>query len=417
MTPIQVIGMGLEGPRGLAANLQDLIAQATVLAGSDRLLHHFTNHPATRWGLEGLERRLATYVKQPDPGLVVVLTSGDPLFFGLGRQLLQALPPETLTFHPHVSSIQLAFSRLKLPWQEAVVVSGHGRSLLPLAAPVKAGANLIAVLTDRIHTPQAIARFLLDLDTPTPYRLWVCENLGGTDERIHPYSLAADQQETFADLNVVVLERLNLPPVPSALPVMGIPDSAFLSFCDRPGLMTKREIRVQILSELALRPQQVMWDIGAGTGSVSVEMARLVPDGEVWAIEQTTAGAELIRQNARRFNTPNLQVVQGNAPAVLASMPSPHRIFIGGSGGYLIPILEYCTERLLPDGRCVVALTTLEHQATLAHWLLQHPTWAAQWLQIALARSIAIASLTRWTPLNPITLVCLQHSLEGGTAG
>ena len=415
MTPIQVIGIGLEGAVGLAAPLRQLIAQAAILAGSDRHLSYFPDLAVERWGLAGLERRLQAHLAQPQPGLVVVLTSGDPLFFGLGRQLLQHLPAAALTFHPHVSAIQLAFSRAKLPWQGATLVSVHGRSLTQLAPAVKRGEPLIAILTDGHNTPAAIARFLESLALPTTYQAWVGENLGSADEQVRQFSLAAMAAlETVAPLNVVILQRVEQAPELAALPVLGIPDGAFVSFSDRPGLMTKREVRVQVLAELALQPHQVIWDIGAGTGSVSVEIARLVPTAHIWAIEQTTAGEALIRQNVQRFGVAsNVTVVRGPAPEILADLPAPHRIFVGGSGGHLSGILEACVRRLLPAGRLVAALATLESCGEVTQWLQQREDWQGSYQQLSVARSAAIGSLTRWTPLNPVVLAVLTRCPQG----
>jgi precorrin-6Y C5,15-methyltransferase (decarboxylating) len=387
-----------------------MVDQAAIVAGSDRHLSYFPDHPADRWPLANLEARLLEHLQRSHPERVVVLTSGDPLFFGLGRQLLQALPAEALTFHPHVSSIQLAFSRIKLPWQEATLISAHGRSLERLATCLKRGQDLIAVLTDSINTPAAIARLVQSLDLPTDYGLWICENLGGEDERVQRLSLTAAEHITVSPLNVVILQRLETPVALQDLPLLGIPDQAFLSFPDRPGLMTKRPVRIQIMGELALQPQQVIWDVGAGTGSVSIEVARLVPEGQVWAIERSTMGSELIRQNVARFATSNVMVVQGNAPQALAGIPAPHRVFIGGSQGQLPAILDHCAQHLLPQGRILVALATLESLAEITQWLQQHPDWQGQFQQLALQGSVAVGPLTRWAPLNPVTLVRLTRS-------
>ncbi|NEQ47981.1 MAG: precorrin-6y C5,15-methyltransferase (decarboxylating) subunit CbiE [Leptolyngbya sp. SIOISBB] len=410
MTPIQVVGVGLEGAVGLAPSTLSIIQQAQILAGSDRLLNHFLEHPAQRWSLTDLPERLRQHLAQPQPDRVVVLTSGDPLFFGLGRQLLQVLPAAAITFHPHVSSVQLAFNRVKLPWQDATTISAHGRSLERLATAVKKGASPIAVLTDLDNTPGAIARFLQSLSLSATYNLWVCENLGGPDERVHQFALADVPLTGISPLNVVILQRVDVPPALANLPLLGIPDAAFYSFRDRPGLMTKRSVRVQILAELALQPEQIIWDIGAGTGSVSIEIARLVTTAKVWAIEKTTAGCELIRQNAERFNTPNVTVVPGSAPVALTELPRPDRIFVGGSQGKLTAILDHGCSQLRDDGVIVLALATLETQAELAQWQSLHPTWTVAYQQISLTRSVAVGAFTRWEPLNPVILATLRRS-------
>ena len=410
MTPIQVVGVGLDGAVGLAPAVLEVIQQAQILVGGDRLLQYFPHHSAQQWSLTNLSERLRQHVAQPDPALVVVLTSGDPLFFGLGRQLLQVIPPELITFHPHVSSVQLAFSRVKLPWQEATVISAHGRSLDRLAAAVKKGASPIAVLTDPENTPTAIAQFLQSLGLPAHYRMWVCENLGGSDEQVRQFDLAEVPASGWSALNVVILQRHDSSPTLATVPLMGIPDSAFLSFRDRPGLMTKRAVRVQVLAELALQSHQTIWDIGAGTGSVSIEIARLVPTAQVWAIEKTTAGVELIRQNAARFQTPDIHVIAGQAPTALAELPHPDRVFIGGSQGQLTSILAHCSSHLNGSGIIVIALATLETQAELIQWQHDHPDWRVTYQQLTFTRSVAVGSLTRWEPLNPVVLATAQRS-------
>lgn len=424
MTPIQVVGIGLEGAAGLSPPVRSLVEQAAVLVGSDRHLSYFPKHPGERWYLQSFAEiidRLQAHLRQGHPATVVVLTSGDPLFFGLGRLLLAELPPDQITFHPHLSSIQLAFSRVKLPWQEAAIISAHGRSLEALIMALRRGQALLAVLTDRLNTPSAIGQLVLELDLPVAYDLWVCENLGGEAEQIHALTPETVIGCTFAPLNVVILQQRSLPtPEPAAaLPTFGIPDGAFLTFSDRPGLMTKREVRVQILGELGLQPGQVIWDIGAGTGSVSVEIGRLFPDAQIFAVEKVAMGASLIAQNSDRFGVSNVKVVHGAAPDALAPLPAPDRVFIGGSGGQIQPILEYCGQRLAPQGQITLALATLEHLHQVMVWLqaanqiardLMGATgdqWTQRSLQVNISRSVAVHHLTRWLPLNPVTLVTI----------
>jgi precorrin-6Y C5,15-methyltransferase (decarboxylating) len=425
MTPIQVVGIGLDGAAGLAPGVQAIVRRATVLVGSDRHLAYFPESElgGDRWRLGDLgtlATRLQTWLADHSgetDAVLVVLVSGDPLFFGLGRWLLEVCPPEVLTFHPHPSAVQLAFSRVKLPWQGATVVSLHGRASDRLITALKRGDSPIAVLTDGVNTPGAIARLVQDLALPQSYRLWVCENLGGATERVQAYRLSELAHRdlaplnvaplNFAPLNIVILQAVATPP-PPAPPRIGIEDGAFLGFSDRPGLMTKREVRLLALGELALQPSQVVWDVGAGTGSVSIEVARLVPDSQVFAIEKTAVGVALIRQNAERFATPQVQAIHGSAPAALGDLPDPDRVFIGGSGGNLAAILTACGDRLRPGGRLVCAIATLEHSATLTQWLADHPQWRSRACQVQLARSVAVGPLTRWSPLNPVTLTTLE---------
>lgn len=441
MTPIQVIGVGLDGRAGLSKTTLELIEAAAVLVGSPRLLSYFSDTQAETWPLDDINAglgRLRQWLSQEPAGTAVVLASGDPLFFGLGRLLLTQLPPQSLTFHPHPSAIQLAFSRLKLPWQQATLVSAHGRSTEHVISALRRGDELIAVLTDPTHTPAHLAKLLLGLDLPQPYRLQVCENLGGAAEAIHDLGPQEAIGQSFAALNVVVLRRqsacLSGPlstDLSLDLPLLGLPDAVFASFDDRPGLMTKRDIRLQVLGDLALQPQHTIWDIGAGTGSVSIEVNRLCPQAQVYAIEKTLAGFSLIEQNKQRLGNANLQAVHGSAPAALADLPAPHRVFIGGSGGELKQILEVCAQRLQPQGRIVLALATLEHIHTVLAWagppsgqpaetslaIDSDPPpsppsagkWQAQLRQIQVHHAVPVGSLTRWQPLTPITIITLTQ--------
>lgn len=343
--------------------------------------------------------------------LVVILASGDPLFFGLGRLLLERFERSQIKFYPHFSSVQLAFSRLKIPWQDASLISVHGRSTEQLITLLKQGKAKIAVLTDSINHPGAIARLYLALTLPLAYSFYICENLGDQTEKISKFTATQAVQlsdlasDDFAALNVLILireptENLNLP----QLPIIGLPDSSFLSFGDRPSLITKKEIRLAILGELALQPRQIIWDIGAGTGSVSIEIARLCPTAQIFAVEKTSMGSTLITKNSQRFEVDNVNSIHGQAPKVLSNLPNPQRIFIGGSGGNITDILNVCSHKLAPEGLIVMAFTTIEYQHLAIDWLNRN-SWQYKLLQLQIARSLPIAHLTRLSPLNPVTIV------------
>ncbi|MBD2103314.1 precorrin-6y C5,15-methyltransferase (decarboxylating) subunit CbiE [Leptolyngbya sp. FACHB-261] len=402
---ISVVGIGLDGAQGLSAATQQLVSRAQILVGSTRHLSYFPEHPTQRLELGDLSSTLSKLqALAAQEQEIVVLTSGDPLFFGLGRLLLEHIAPDCLTFYPAVSSVQLAFARIKQPWQEAQVISAHGRSLERLIRTLQTGARQIAVLTSPEHSPGAIARLLQSLNLPLTYDFWICENLGGLQERVAKLSLSEAMTCSVAPLNLVLLVRQDELPQPESLPILGIADRAFLSFEDRPGLITKREVRVLTLSELTLEPGQTVWDIGAGTGSVSIEIARLLPTGAVYAIEKTAAGVSLIERNCQRLGVSNVQVIAGIAPEVLASLPDPDRVCLGGSGGELEAILEVLAQRLKPAGVLVANLATLEHLHRAQQWLTASH-WEVNLLQANLARSVPVGSLTRFTPLNPVTLL------------
>jgi precorrin-6Y C5,15-methyltransferase (decarboxylating) len=410
---IDVIGIGLDGVAGLTDKVRQLINHATILVGSDRHLSYFSNYPVQKLSLDDFFANLEYLKKQLLAGeRLVIIASGDPLFFGLGRLLLEKLPAEELQFYPHFSAVQLAFNRIKVPWQDAKFFSAHGRSLEELAFLLQQGEAKIAILTDNNNSPRAISDLYQSLDLAIDYDIWVCEDLGGDREQIYHYPASQINQITtiseqkFSPLNVVVLLRQDQENSLAIedLPCLGLPDSTFLSFPDRPGLMTKREIRLLVLGELALRPQQIVWDIGAGTGSVSIEIARICPTSTIYAIEKTAMGKTLIEKNCQRLQVNNVVPLQGNAPEILAQLPLPNRIFIGGSGGNLTEILTVCQEKLLPGGLVSLALATLENFQEGLAWF-KDKTWNYHLLQLQISRSIPVGKLTRFSPLNPVTII------------
>jgi precorrin-6Y C5,15-methyltransferase (decarboxylating) len=409
---VHVVGIGLDGASGLREEVRQIIAQASVLVGSDRHLGYFPDYSGDRIVLKDLKATMGEIrTRLETDHVIVLLVTGDSLFFGLGRLLLAALPKQKLTFHPHFSAIQLAFNRIKIPWQNAKVISVHGRCLEQLTIALQQGTEKIAILTDEIYNPYAIARLLQCLDLAATYQFWICENLGGMDERAGCWPLTAISEQKFAPLNVVVLLRqtngsggeMDFP----KLPMLGLPDSSFLSYSDRPNLITQREIRLLILGELALKPGQIIWDVGAGAGSVAIEIARLLPTSKIYAIEKTAAAISLIEQNCQRFGVSNVVSIHGTAPEILYHLAPPHRIFIGGSGGNLKEILRFAGAQLHPQGVLVLALATFEHLTLATQWV-REKGWEHNLLQAHLWRSVAVESLTRFSPLNPVTILTIK---------
>ena len=422
---VHVVGIGLDGAAGLSESAQQVVEMAALLIGSDRHLSYFPQHDGERWALEDLtaaileiRRHLATQTElEPDAGSIVILVAGDPLFHGWGKLLISQLPPDKLTFHPHVSCVQLAFNRLQIPWQDAHCVGSQARYFEELTAKLKLGVEKIAVLADETRTPAAIANLVKALDLPTRYEFWVCENLGAADERVIQKSLESLLRESFAPLSVVVMLRESPPraePLDLAkLPLLGVPDAAFIGCGDRPGLTVEREVRVLVLAELTLQPEQVVWDVGAGNGAVSIEVARLFPQSEVYAIEQTVSGTSAIELNCGRFGLQNVFSIHGTAPEILHRLRPPHRIFVGGSGGGLTKILGVSALRLLPGGSIVLVLDALEDIATVLSWIgdrvRREPHWSYRILQVQLSRSLLAGDLTRFDPLRPISIMTIDR--------
>jgi precorrin-6Y C5,15-methyltransferase (decarboxylating) len=360
--PLIVIGIGHEGPAGLSAEARANIAAARLLAGGRRHLAFFPEWDGERIILEGdleavLDRLRQRYSRLP----TVVLASGDPLFYGIGRLLLERIPREELVFLPQVSSVQLAFARIKETWHDARVVSLHGRLLEALRPALAAREPKIAVLTDGKNHPAAIAEYLRVQGAADDYVLWVCENLGGPDERVSRHVPAHMGQEEFSPLNVVVLLREKTQALSIRdLPLLGIPEAALLHRSGRRGLITGREIRLLALCYLELRADDVLWDVGAGSGSVAIEAARLSPGLRAFAVERDAETFRQLEANAMALGCGRVTVVHAEAPDGLRDLPDPGAVFIGGSRGRLRELLREALHRLKRGGRVVLNCITLE---------------------------------------------------------
>lgn len=431
--PIAVIGIGHDGPRGLSPAALVHIARAQVLAGGQRHLAFFPDWQGGQLvigaDLQSVIERLKVAYRQQK---TVVLASGDPLFYGIGRLLLEAFSKDDLLFLPHVSSVQLAFASIKESWHDACVVSLHGRPMQALLPALQQRAAKIAVLTDTHNHPAALAQFLRTHGL-ADYTLWVCEELGGPGERITCWTPESIQLQTFSPLNVTILlrhtegaaaaatvcdERLDtllgsvplreqgscqdfsgLPP--EALPLLGLPEEAI---AHRQGMITKRELRLLALCYLALHPGDVLWDVGAGSGSVSVEAARLSPSLQVFAVERSASALGHIEHNVRQFTLSNVHPVLGEAPEALALLPDPDAVFIGGSGGRLAELIPAVVSRLRPGGRLVMHCITLENFA-LGWELLRQHTLQVDTTAVQLSHSKPLGPWHRLEPESPMFIL------------
>ncbi|PWK14830.1 precorrin-6Y C5,15-methyltransferase (decarboxylating) [Tumebacillus permanentifrigoris] len=400
MNEIHVIGIGDDGAAGLFPAQVERIERAELLIGGERHLAFFPDFAGETYTITGKLTTLVERLQQEQAARrnVVVLASGDPMFYGIGAYLAQKVPG--LVVHPHLSSIQLAFARAGLGWQDAHIDSLHGKSIKGLAQRLD-GKPKVALLTDDTNTPASIAAYLLHFGM-TEYRMIVAENLGGEGELLRAFD---DLQEVaaheFSPLNVVLLLHKRGADIPRW--TLGIEDDEFSQRKPDKGLITKREVRVLSLSELNLRPDSTLWDIGTCTASVSVEAAKLAPNGQIYAIEKNEADLANAEQNARKFRT-DLHLHHGKAPEHLEAWPDPDAVFIGGSGGEMAEVLRICSERLRPHGRIVLNAATIEtlYEATQTFTKLGM-TFRVTLLQTA--RSKPILHMTRFEGLNPIYII------------
>ncbi|WP_205174792.1 precorrin-6y C5,15-methyltransferase (decarboxylating) subunit CbiE [Bacillus pakistanensis] len=397
---MKMIGIGDNGPKGLLPQYIEWIYESDVLVGGERHLRFFQEFKKEKKVIKGGLSALTAELQQETRN-VVILVSGDPLFYGLGSVLAKKLP---LEIYPYISSVQLAFSRMQESWQDAYVVSLHGRSMKGLAQRID-GRKKVAVLTDETNSPQAIAKYLKRFGM-TEYDAFVAENLQGENERCRFFTIDEMEQASFFPLNVVILkQRLLVERTP-----IGIPDDAFLQRKPDKGLITKKEIRTLCLQELGLKKNSIVWDIGTCTGSVAIEAAKMAREGAVYAIEKNEGDLKNCLENQLKHRT-DFVAVLGKAPDRLDEFPDPHAIFIGGSGGNMEYLLQTCISRLQPGGRLVMNIATIEN-LTEALQHLKTLGCEVSIIQAQISKSKPILNLTRFVPLNPVFILTAKKGKE-----
>lgn len=403
--PLQVIGLGVRPGENLSSEARQALEQAEMVIGGDRHLAAFPELGAEKIPYPRPLKGLWQLLRDHRGRRIALLASGDPLFYGIGAALIRHLGADKLVFHPHLSSIQVAFSRIRRPWQQARIVSLHGRPLNGLRAVLQAN-RLYALLTDQISNPGAIARLLIEVGLGDS-AMWVAEDLGTSSERVRHIQAAAlaDSEMDFSDLNVVIVETRGrggfLPEFP------GIADEDFLTGSEPGrGMLSKREVRLNILSLLAPRAGEVGWDIGAGCGGVAVEWARWNPLGTVYAVECHAQRLQYLEANRERFGViDNLHIIAGRAPEILGDLADPQAVFIGGSSGALEPLLNLAWQRLLPGGRLVVSAVTEDSRMDLYRFADDK---SAFWTQISVARGERLAGQRLLRPQLPVLLMKLE---------
>jgi len=429
--PCRVIGVLDDGVASLNATALAHLRSADVVIGGARtlaLLARELKPGAVRHDLTGQLKAVPDWVRaaRADNLSCVVLATGDPLCHGIAPYLAQHLCVQALDILPNVSTLQLACARIGLAWQDARIVSVHARDagewlrgstpahgLYALAQALRAHPRLL-VLTSPDNSPDRIARLLLAEGLGDDFHMAVAENLLQPEERVlaelSPHDAAGMR---FAPLNVVLLWRTTAAPRPVRF---GLPDAAFVQRQPEKGLITKQEVRAVSLARLQLRADSIVWDIGAGSGSVGLEAARLCPQGHVYAIEKNEADHAIAGQNHAAFGVANYSLLHGKAPEGLDAWPDPDAVFIGGSGGELAALIAGILQRLRPGGALVMNFVTLENLATATATLQTLEEQGVSWdvLQLQAARSKPILHMHRMAAENPVWIVCARR--EGGMA-
>ncbi len=400
MKPVTIIGMGLS-PDDLTVQHQRIIESADILVGGQRLLDYFKETSARKQIIDKNIAKTVDFIKKRmTTQFVVVLASGDPLFFGIGARLVKALGAENIVIHPNISSVAAAFARIKEPWNNVRVISLHGRNDESVLFKALQKENTVAVFTDPKNNPARLAQRLIEEDFIN-FKLCVFESLGTTAERFNWYSLDRAAERVFAEPNLVILKRSSedlrwMKPLH-----LGLPENYYHH---QQGLITKSEIRAITLSKLRLLKDHVLWDLGAGSGSISIEASLLVPAGKIFAFEKKTQRIKQIEINKNRFGVKNLEIVHTVLPEGLQGLPQPDRIFIGGGGRDLQKIIKAAVLFLKPDGLIVVNTVLMQNLQTATE-TLKSLDFKTNMVQVQISRSQDMPWGDRFQAQNPVWIV------------
>ncbi|HYQ00795.1 MAG TPA: precorrin-6y C5,15-methyltransferase (decarboxylating) subunit CbiE [Polyangiaceae bacterium] len=400
---VVVIGLGDDGCSSLSSRAASAIARAQVLVGGERHLAFFPQFKGERIVLKaGIDAALARVATLADEHTVCVLASGDPLFFGIGARVAKAVGGEHIEFLPAPTSVQWAFAHTGIAWDDAALLSVHGRSLAGFCAQLRS-ARKVAVLTDGENSPPRLAARMLE-HAELGWQAWVCERLSGPEQRVRPFSLRELAEARDVDpLNVLLLLRTDdawrAPPV-----IPYLPEQEFAKRMPKLGLITKREVRLLSLAALQIRPDSVVWDIGTGSGSVAVEAAMLAPRGKVFAIEIDPEGVAICGENVRAHGVDNVRVIAGRAPEALEGLDAPDAVFVGGSKGSMTPIVDAALTALRPGGRLVINAITLEN-VTEGYAALKARGAEPEVTLVQISRGAPLAHYQRYEALNPIHIL------------
>jgi len=419
-----VLGALDNGEVGLTAESLAILKQADVVIGGSRVLALFADtlkESVQTFDLTGhikdvpdrIEAALAAQAS------VVVLATGDPLCHGIAVYLKKKIGLSKLDIRPNVSALQLACARVGVSWQDAYICSVHSKDagewaerpgkehgLYPLLKACVQHRKIIA-FTSAENSPDRIARMLVAENMADDFAMVVAESLLQDDERIvADIPISALAKQSFSDLNMVILERVNKAEKPV---LFGLKDAAFNQRKPEKGLITKREVRAVSLSHLQLKANSIVWDIGAGSGSVGLEAARLCPNGWVYAVEKNEADFAIATSNQQNMGIHHYTLINAKAPEGLDAWPNPDAVFVGGSGGELSVLIALIISRLNEDGHLVMNFVTIENLAAATECLKKlGVVWSVTQMQVS--RSKPILHMHRMAAENPVWIVSVENN-------
>jgi precorrin-6Y C5,15-methyltransferase (decarboxylating) len=390
---LAIIGIGEDGLSAQSPAARRLIEEAELLIGGARHLAMVPGGAAERHSWESPLRRTIERIEGWRGRRVAVLASGDPMCYGVGVTLARRFPPDELAILPQPGAFSLAAARLAWPLADCATLTLHGRPLARVSRHLAPGQRILALSEDGA-TPAAVARLLCTQGWGAS-EITVLEHLGGARERIFAERAEGFGERTVADLNTVAILCRADAGTPLLSRSSGLPDDAFRS----DGQLTKREVRAATLAALAPLSGELLWDVGAGSGSVAIEWLRSGRGTRAIAIERDAARCGFIRENAEKLGVPELRIVEGEAPAAFADLPQPDAVFLGGAVARA-DLLEQLWARLRPGGRLVANAVTIAGEARLADFAM---SVSGSLSRIAVSRAEPIGGQLAWRALRPVT--------------
>jgi len=413
---IHIVGINSYKFEDLSFKLQNLFQETVSIAVPNSYFEEIKS-----WSENGLEKNKLFFSSNSNRELVywlrsqktdvILISRGDPLWFGIGRILLENFSKVELSFYPSNTCIQLAFSKLKIPWQDTFSVSIHGRDSTKLVEALKAKPSSLAIITDsNKKSLEVIKKNLSELDMIEFYEFWLCEEIGLDNENIRKLNLKESLPSRISSLNIVVLTKAKKNYSNNNLPPFGISDHIFKIFDDRPNLLTKREVRVQILADLELPKNGVIWDIGAGCGSIGLEALKLRPNLDLFCFDKRIGSKELILENSKRLDVKPKFIFEEDINNTLNirifnSFEKPNRLLIGGCDKKTkLQIINKLAQGMSIGDIIIIPIIDIQTIRELKEEL-EDKNFKTNLNLIQTYKSLSIAEGMRLEPNNPVFLL------------
>jgi len=413
---IHVIGLNTFKIEDLSQEVQELFHKVKNIAAPYTYIHEIRKWVSIKLikGKNFYESKsnldLINWLESNDDD-VILISRGDPLWFGIGRILLKNFSKEELLFYPGKTSLQLAFSRLKKPWQYVKAVSIHGRETTELIKFLKSKEKGIAILTDpKNNNLELIRQNLKELDLENIYEFWLCEDIGSKNEKIRLISHHENLPSDISDLNIVILLKKEIISHIKDLPLFGINDNIFKTFSDRPNLLTKREIRIQLLADLDLPEIGNLLDIGSGSGTIGLEALRLRPKLKLISIDKRFGSQFLVKENAKTLGVSPKKIIERDVRQFLIedldnALSDSNRVIIGGCDKETkIEIIEALSKFLKKGDIIVLPIITYEVLEKVSNCLKKF-NYEISINLIQTFKGLSISEGTRFEPNNPVFII------------